>query len=339
MNILLRVLLCLCLLAAGTCVGMVVGHRQSGGGVPAATGAPAAPAPAASLAPAPQQGAGAKAAMPAGYAPPRPLLWKVSDGDNDLYLLGSFHALKPSDYPLAPSVDAAFADAEVVGFEISPEEMTSPELGMEMMQAAMDPEGGSLQGAVDEATWHRLEAYSRTRNLPLEDFQALEPWFVSLVISMNEMTRIGYDPAQGLDQQLIARTASAGKRSFGLETGASQIAVLDGMSATEQRQSLSEALDDAENFKSKMDELHDDWRKGDDVALEKLLAVEFRQQYAQLYQRINVDRNQAWLPKLQSLLDDSHADDALVVVGSMHLLGPDGVVSQLKSRGYKVERL
>jgi uncharacterized protein YbaP (TraB family) len=37
-------------------------------------------------------------------APPRPLLWKVSDQDNDLYLLGSFHALKPSDYPVAPAV-------------------------------------------------------------------------------------------------------------------------------------------------------------------------------------------------------------------------------------------
>jgi hypothetical protein len=43
-----------------------------------------------------------KPAGSAGYHPPKPLLWKVSDGDNDLYLLGSFHALKPSDYPVRP---------------------------------------------------------------------------------------------------------------------------------------------------------------------------------------------------------------------------------------------
>jgi uncharacterized protein YbaP (TraB family) len=158
------------------------------------------------------------------------------------------------------------------------------------------------------------------------------------VVSLAEMGRVGYDPAQGLDQQLIARAASANKRTLGLESGASQIAVLDGMSALEQQQSLAEALDAAEDS-SELDELHAMWRNGDDVALEAKLTVEFHKSYAQLYQRINVDRNQAWLPKLSAMLDDSHSDDALVVVGAMHLIGPDGVVSRLRAKGYKVERL
>jgi len=270
-------------------------------------------------------------------APPRPLLWKVSDQDNDLYLLGSFHALKPSDYPVAPAIDAAFEDAELVAFEVSPEEMNSPELGMQMMQAAMDPEGG-LQGALDDATWKRLQAYCSTRGLPMEQFQSFEPWFVALVVQMTEMGRVGYDPAQGLDQHLIKRAASEHKRTLGLETGASQIAVLDSMTALEQRQSLAEALDGAEDS-SDLDELHATWRNGDDAALEKKLTVEFKRDYAQLYQRINVDRNQAWLPKLRAMLDDSHSDDAMVVVGAMHLIGPDGVVSLLRKQGYRVERL
>lgn len=45
---------------------------------------------------------------------PKPLLWKVSDADNSLYLLGSFHMLKPGDNPLAKSTDVAFDDAEQV---------------------------------------------------------------------------------------------------------------------------------------------------------------------------------------------------------------------------------
>ena len=60
-------------------------------------------------------------------APPVPLLWKVSDDDNAVYLLGSFHMLKPADYPLARDVDGAFADAESLMFELSPDEM-GPEL-------------------------------------------------------------------------------------------------------------------------------------------------------------------------------------------------------------------
>ena len=63
---------------------------------------------------------------PAVQAAPVPLLWKVSDADNSLYLLGSFHLLRKDDYPLAPEVDAAFADAESLLFEIAPSEMASP---------------------------------------------------------------------------------------------------------------------------------------------------------------------------------------------------------------------
>jgi uncharacterized protein YbaP (TraB family) len=282
-------------------------------------------------------GGGVQAGMPTGKSP-KPLLWKVSDADNEVYLLGSFHALKPTDYPVAPVIDAAFDDAEVVAFEVPPAEMNSEALGMQMMQAAMQPEGGSLENAIDAATWRRVEAYCQSRGMPVEGFQMLEPWFVSLVISLGEMSRVGYDPKQGLDQQMIVRADAAHKRTMGLETGASQIAVLDGMSKVEQQQSLAEALDDVDDQHS-LDELHDEWRRGDAAALEKKLTGEFKSAYGPLYQRINVDRNQAWLPKIRALLDDSHSDDALVVVGTMHLLGPDGLVSQLQSKGYRVERL
>jgi uncharacterized protein YbaP (TraB family) len=340
MNLLLRILLVLCLLAAGTCVGMVASKRQPAqGAAPSAGTGSASPGFTAAIPGKPGSstaGSSTVGGKPVGNSPV-PLLWKVSDGDNHIYLLGSFHALKPSDYPLAPSVDAAFDDAELVAFEISPEEMTSPDLGVQMMQAALDPEGG-LQASLDPGTWARLQAYCKARGLPLETFENYEPWFVGLMISMTEMQRVGYDPGQGLDQQLIARAATAKKRTMGLESGASQIAVLDGMNPVEQRQSLAEALDDADK-NTEIDQLHDLWRSGDAAALEQMLTVEFKSRYSSLYQRIDVDRNDAWVPKLQALLDNEKHDDAMIVVGTMHLLGPDGLVSKLKSKGYAVERV
>ena len=53
---------------------------------------------------------------------PVPLLWKVEKEAGTVYLLGSFHMLKPSDYPLSPAIDAAFDDAEHVLFEVAPAE-------------------------------------------------------------------------------------------------------------------------------------------------------------------------------------------------------------------------
>ena len=269
----------------------------------------------------------------------RPPLWKVSDDDNHIYLLGSFHALKPSDYPISATVDAAFDDAETVAFEISPEEMASPELPRKMMAAGVLPEGETLRQKLSAGGWHRLELYAGRRGMDLQPYSRMEPWILALVISMQELNAIGYDPKQGLDQQLIARSGQAHKTTLGLESGDDQIAALDSMSPGEQEQSLAEALDDAAGFKLKMDKLHDSWRAGDVAALNEMLTGEFKRTYPQLYQRIDVARNKAWLPKLQRMLDEEHHRDTLVVVGTMHLLGPDGLVSQLQSRGYRVERL
>jgi uncharacterized protein YbaP (TraB family) len=272
-------------------------------------------------------------------APPRPLLWKVSDADNSVYLLGSFHALKPDDYPLAASVDAAFADAEAVAFEVSPEEMNSPALAQQMLGAAQFDQGRTLQGTVDPRTWQRLQEFARRKGMDAAALQRLEAWFVAIFVTMSEMEKMGYDPKQGLDRFLMAQAAKSHKRTLGLETALAQIRVLDGMSPEEQRESLAEALDDAESFRAHMDELHRLWRAGDEVALEKMLAVDFRKKYPALYKRVNVERNQAWVPKVREMLDGNSSDDTLVVVGSMHLLGSDGLVSLLRAKGYRVERM
>ena len=47
------------------------------------------------------------AQQPAATTAPVPLLWKACDADNCLYLLGSFHLLRSTDYPLSQDVDAA----------------------------------------------------------------------------------------------------------------------------------------------------------------------------------------------------------------------------------------
>ena len=57
------------------------------------------------------------------------------------------------------------------------------------------------------------------------------------------------------------------------------------------------------------------------------------------YKLLDVDRNNAWLPKIEERLQDSKSDDTLVVVGSLHLLGDDGLVEQLRAKGYTVERV
>lgn len=279
------------------------------------------------------------AKSPAAASPPVPLLWKVSDADNSVYLLGSFHLLKPDDYPLSKDVDAAFADAESLVFEMTPEEMSSPALGMQMGQAALRTDGTQLDSELPATTVALLGAWLSANGLTQEVMQTLEPWYVGLIITITEMTKLGLDPKLGLDAHLAALATEAGKPTAGLETGAQQIAFLDGMSKEEQLQFLAEALSESRDAKEETAKLHAAWRAGKADVLWQDMAVQMKKEYPNLYQRINVARNDAWVPKIEKRLTDSGKDDTLVVVGALHLLGPDGVVEKLRAKGYAVERI
>jgi uncharacterized protein YbaP (TraB family) len=288
----------------------------------------------------------AKPAPAAAKGPPVPLVWKVSDKDSSLYLLGSFHMLQPGDYPLSKDVAAAFADSADVVFEIPPGEMASPTLAMKMAQAALRGDGKPLDAALPAATAKRLDAWVAKNSdalqkagIPGQMLQMFEPWFVGLTVSVVEMGKQGLDPKLGLDLHFSGDAQSAKKPASGLETGDEQIAFLDGMGEAEQVQFLDETLQEAAEGSGEVQRLHAAWRAGDAATLWNVMAVEMRDEYPALYKRINVARNDAWVPKLEQRLRDSHDANTMVVVGSLHLLGGDGVVEKLRAKGYKVERI
>ncbi len=267
-----------------------------------------------------------------------PLLWKVSDADSAIYLLGSFHLLRASDYPLSADTEVAFDDSDRVLFELSPEEMNSPSLPLQMMRSARRSGDGDLRDDLGPELWARLEAYAAGNGLPLAHLALFDPWFVGMSVTLLEMARQGLDPASGLDRHFMHKAAQAGKPALGLELASEQFAMLSGMGKQEQRQMLDEALDLAENGSEQTARLHAAWRAGDADTLWNDMALSMRHDYPALYRQINVERNDAWLPRLEQELARSDGN-TLVVVGALHLLGEDGVVEKLRARGFAVERI
>ena len=272
--------------------------------------------------------------------PSTPAIWKVSDADNSLYLLGSFHALRSDDYPLSIAVDTAFADAEQLVFELPPQQMQSPDLALNMQRAGTLPAGANLHSLLPKDLAKSLELWLEANpSVPAKLFENAEPWFAALMISQVEMSKRGFNPEYGLDNHFMSLADKSGKQVSGLEQTSDQIDLFDSMEMSVQLQLLRESLQSPDSAESELRQIHQAWKVGDVSKLEELTAKDFLSRYPELYQRINTDRNQAWLPKLKALLDSGNSDDVLVVVGTLHLLGPDGVVKGLQNEGYKIERI
>lgn len=83
--------------------------------------------------------------MAAPRTPPKPLLWEVSDAENRVFLLGTFHPLTPDDYPPDTRVDEALAAADVVYLELAPEAMSDPSFGERLARVGLREDEHSLQ--------------------------------------------------------------------------------------------------------------------------------------------------------------------------------------------------
>ena len=280
----------------------------------------------------------APAAVPAAKAPPKPLLWKVSDQDNSVYLLGSFHLLKADDYPLSGDVEKVFAEASNVVFEVPPAELTDPALAQKMQQIAGYTDGSTLSQVLPPDVREKMgQVLGKDR---LAQMDAIEPWFINLGLLIGISQQMGFQADQGLDLHIARMAEAAQKPVSGLETADQQIAVLDATPMDEQIAGLRDFFNRPGEVPKLLDETHSAWRNGDATRLGALVIDEVRKETPVTYRIVNVERNDAWVPKLQQMLDGvSTGNDTLVVVGAMHLLGEDGVVEKLRAKGYQVERI
>lgn len=273
------------------------------------------------------------------HLPPVPLLWKVSDRNNAVYLLGSIHLLREDDYPLSADVDAAFDDAARIVFEVSPEELGSPAASTSFREAANLPEGRTLSDLISPRLREKLDLLLARQGGSLDQVNQYSPWFVNLSLMLGLSHSLGFSPELGVDQYLMQRAEEAGKPTAGLETIDDQLRALADAPIAEQVLGLEDFLDRPQEMPGELAELHEAWRAGDVPGLEAITLTEMMVKTPRTYQMVNVDRNQAWLPLLRRMLDGRGRDNVLVVVGAMHLLGDDGLPAMLEQAGYTVERI
>jgi uncharacterized protein len=264
-------------------------------------------------------------------------VWKATAKQGGtIYLAGSVHLLSAGYYPLSPAFDSAFKASDLLVEEVDMGDMLAPESQMLMLTRGMLPAGQSLEKIVSAKTYRLVSAKIEALGLPKGPLNQFKPWALALTLQLLEFQKAGFNADLGLDKHFYDMAVAAGKPVQGLETVAFQISRFDEMSIELQDRFLAETLEQTETTKAVVTKLADAWKSGDAVAVEAIVLADLKGE-PEIYQRLLVDRNRTWLPKIEALF--SRPKPAFVVVGAAHLVGADGLLHMLRSKGYIIEQL
>jgi uncharacterized protein YbaP (TraB family) len=257
-------------------------------------------------------------------------LWELHGKHNTVYLLGSIHVLRPSDYPLSPVMLEAYRDAKSVLMEVNLQEISSQQVQAEMLGSAVLPEGKTLAGILGKERYGRADALAHEVGIELSLFDQFAPWFAAEAISQMQLTQLGFQPEAGVEMYFMERARNDGKSVDGLETIHDQISLFQNMSLDTQAEYLVSSLEQAHDLPKEVDSMVRAWQHGDTQWFASELQSEFGRD-PRLYQSVLVARNRKWVPKIEALLNDDK--NYLVIVGTGHLVGQGSVIDLLKKDG------
>ena len=275
----------------------------------------------------------ALAALRASADADAPFLWQVHGPKATHYLLGSVHLLPNDGGDQLPSgiVDAYDASQGVV-FETDIAAIAAPQVQVAMLAAARSPQG--LKAEIGDKMYAQLNRHAARIGMPVSACDPFRAWFCAMTLEVFSFRRAGFTGENGIDQQISRWAREDGKSVRWFEAPAAHIGLFTGMGEALSRDFLASSLDESGgDLGDDPGELLRAWKDNDVASIEKL-DHQLKVTYPAVYEHLLAGRNRNWLPVLKRLLDGG--EPQLVVVGAAHLVGPDGLVAQLRAHGYKV---
>jgi uncharacterized protein len=272
---------------------------------------------------------------------PRGFLWEATRGADRVLLLGSIHVGRTDTAAVYSADRSALRDAQVIAFEAN---VFDAQAALAATQRwAMYPEGGpGLEAHVDAATLARIEKLSTRIGGGVPLCCRMKPWMLANTLVMLEAMRAGLNPAYGSEAQLYQFALTNGRPIVEIESVDEQLRLFDDAAPGVQLDYLRHALEMIESGagRAEMERLVGAWGRGDEAAMERLLAEMTGSDRAA--QRFVADRIlRGRHPKMVAAIERFAGSGRLhlVVIGALHYFGPDGLLQLLRGRGYTLKRL
>lgn len=263
-------------------------------------------------------------------------VWKIQKGDSSIYLGGTFHILRQNDFPLPDEFEKAYEASEMVVFETDIGKMNEMSTQQKIMARAIYADGSTVDQHISPGTYNLLKEYCSSNAVPLSQFKQFKPPILVTALAMIELMKLGVSQ-EGVDMFYYKSAQKDNKNIVWLETVDEQIDYIMGMGKGNEDDLIKHTINDLKSIKQNYETMVTSWKKGDVEALQSLIVGEFKNKMPVLYKKLLSDRNEKWLPRIEEYFENPKIE--FVLVGTAHLVGPEGLVEVLSRKGYQVEKL
>lgn len=264
-----------------------------------------------------------------------PALWMITDEDSEIYLFGTVHILPPGLEWRSEAVDQAFGEADTVWFEAP---VTDPAGQMEMarlvFQFGINPPDQPLSVQISDEARVALEKITPLVGLPPSALEPLRPWMAAVTLTTAYVQAQGYDPASGVEAVLWPAADAGGKEMAYFETVEEQVRFFADLPSDVEVAYFEQTLMEVQEGTDVLDELVSAWAEADLGVLDEIMNGEMRDAVPEVYEVLLVERNAAWVARIQEILEGS--GNHFIALGAGHFVGPEGVVELLRAEGIEV---
>lgn len=262
------------------------------------------------------------------------LMWRVDDGKNSIYLLGSIHAASPDLYPIKPVILDAFDKSSALVVELKLGDVEP----MKIMNKAIYKDTMTLEKAVSEENYKMFVDFFAKHNMPALVYNKFKPWFAVLTMVNLDMAEGGIEADLGIDMFFLDRADSLKMDVKEIETIDRQLQVFDSFEDNSES-FIQYTLKEAEQTDEMVKEMLIAWKNGDIKTLEKQIMIDDADEGMKkiMYELID-KRNYEMAAKIEKYLQDSE-NKYFVIVGAGHLIGENGIINILaKNPKYRIKR-
>jgi uncharacterized protein YbaP (TraB family) len=229
-------------------------------------------------------------------------VWKVQKGTSVIYLGGTCHLLRESDFPLPPEFRRAYDASRDVVFETDIVRLQDPSTQLKLLGRATYADGSGVDRHLSSRTYAELNAYCQANGIPLDVLRQFKPSLLMVTLTVMELARAGVGQ-QGVDLFFHDAAVRDGKVVDGLEDVDQQIDYVVSMADGNEDEFVIHSLRELKSLGERFDSLVDAWRRGDTGKLERLMVAELKTEQPGVYRKMIVERNRNWLPRIDGYLE------------------------------------